>query len=587
MRLLSKAVQASRAWRNFAVLAALAATACTPGSQIPNDAAAPAACIVDGTTFAGWFKNGNIETDGEVLPADSLHFQTLNGPVCDFYAWSEQMFLWLNSPTPASYGGGGGRIFNSPAFFAVSTPDISSGHIVRTLIANLPGSNHLAFLRDSQVGANGFPILRDKSGKFFELAPTPLGPSGRQMIQDRSGKLVEVDRATLGPGGVAVFFDKSGQAIALPTSAAPSAQRSAVGAIAAVVVHKFTFGHNTIIVDPIGNTVDIEQGQAGGDVLMAQNLSPVYYTIAVNDIYAYFETGLQATGPFAIPNSPNKTFPTDQAGLDEITNFATHHDSSLTFPDTRALTVEVKAAWVEAVNLPPGCSYITMQASIPTYTPGSTQWTNNGQRTATLALVGMHVVGSVANHNEMIWATFEHVCNAPNAGYSYDSQFNGTKTGPVGTGPWLFSASDAPIPFNQPHMHYTDTAVPPTIDAYPSFTISPSDTKRMMPWGFPGSSSANNSGVLAINYAVRSQLPTDDARVNYIMTGATWTKGGVGAPVFGAPSLENTTMETYQQSTDGTTDPGGNCFSCHNGAPLGDSSGNGLSHIFGVLKPLF
>jgi hypothetical protein len=44
-------------------------------------------------------------------------------------------------------------------------------------------------------------------------------------------------------------------------------------------------------------------------------------------------------------------------------------------------------------------------------------------------------------------------------------------------------------------------------------------------------------------------------------------------------------METYQQGT-GPGVPGTNCFDCHSGNMLGDSSGNGLSHIFGTLKPL-
>jgi hypothetical protein len=87
-------------------------------------------------------------------------------------------------------------------------------------------------------------------------------------------------------------------------------------------------------------------------------------------------------------------------------------------------------------------------------------------------------------------------------------------------------------------------------------------------------------------------LAAGDVRKNYILTGATWTIGG--APPNGGPPngnevgtsmMCNTTMETYQQGTN-TTKVGTNCFDCHSGNMLGDPSGNGLSHIFGTLKPL-
>jgi hypothetical protein len=46
----------------------------------------------------------------------------------------------------------------------------------------------------------------------------------------------------------------------------------------------------------------------------------------------------------------------------------------------------------------------------------------NGQKTVNLAMVGMHVVGSTKGHPEMIWATFEHIGNAPNDDYSIETQ---------------------------------------------------------------------------------------------------------------------------------------------------------------------
>ena len=58
-------------------------------------------CTVTGPEFNGWFDSGSVSPNGEVLPADSFAF-TPNS-LCSFYKWSEQMFLWLNSPVPARW----------------------------------------------------------------------------------------------------------------------------------------------------------------------------------------------------------------------------------------------------------------------------------------------------------------------------------------------------------------------------------------------------------------------------------------------------------------------------------------------------
>ncbi len=57
---------------------------------------------------------------------------------------------------------------------------------------------------------------------------------------------------------------------------------------------------------------------------------------------------------------------------------------------------------------------------IPVYDKSNPQkWVQTGQRKATLGLLGLHIVGSVQGHPEMIWATFEHFGDTPNAAYSY------------------------------------------------------------------------------------------------------------------------------------------------------------------------
>ena len=48
-------------------------------------------CIADSTDFKNWFVSGNISKNGAVNPANSVTFGHQNN--CDFYRWSEQMFL--------------------------------------------------------------------------------------------------------------------------------------------------------------------------------------------------------------------------------------------------------------------------------------------------------------------------------------------------------------------------------------------------------------------------------------------------------------------------------------------------------------
>src|ERR1700741_2384692 len=136
-------------------------------TELPNDP--QSTCTVskgvqppktDTAEFAGWFHSGTAALNGVVDPADSVAFP--NNPNCSFYQWSQRMFLWLTSPAPASYGGGGGRIFASPAFFTVS-PEDSMG--VRTLIPNAAGRLIKLNLRAAQVGVHGLPVIMSKQGQ--------------------------------------------------------------------------------------------------------------------------------------------------------------------------------------------------------------------------------------------------------------------------------------------------------------------------------------------------------------------------------------------------------------------------------------
>jgi hypothetical protein len=206
-----------------------------------------------------------------------------------------------------------------------------------------------------------------------------------------------------------------------------------------------------------------------------------------------------------------------------------------------------------------------------------------------LALVGVHFVATTAGHPEMIWATFEHFGNTPNAAYTYAST-TGNKTIPQDSaGNWLFCVPNCPTgsTFNQSHAKLSGNNIVGNPSGSP---ITPSNTLRTNPWGLPGTAAASvssNTQIVSINNSVISQLVSGDMRKNYFMLGATWTAGGQppssGTQV-GTNVLANSTMETYVQGTS-------NCFSCHDdlgvtNGMLGISADSGLSHIYFPIQPL-
>ncbi|MBS0471641.1 MAG: hypothetical protein JSR60_11260 [Proteobacteria bacterium] len=560
--------------------------ACSPGSQTPANAVADAGCQVSQQTFAGWLDGGA----GPRVTPDSIHFPTNDPPPnCAFYTWSERMFLWLTSPPPPTYGSGGSTVFTSPVFFTVSPAD---GSGVRTMHRIVSGERSLIVSASTtRTGPHGFALMRDAKGTAYELAPMRFGPNKLPEVVGRDGKLVEVARALRAGGGHVALFDREQRPIALPP-------RPANGIAQA---EQLTISGTVTVIDISGTVIEGGTIQADNSVVMAQNGSPIYYTVAVNDVYANLRTG-RSDGGLSLTH-----FPSSASDMDDILAY-TQDQRHGDLPDYDAMAVELKMAWVEAVNLPSGCHYITIQASIPVYSPQLStqpaQATLTGHRTATLALISMHVVGSAIGQPAMIWATFEHVCNAPNAGYSYQAD-SGVQTGWPESGPWLLSSSDTPSPANIQRM--TASFGPPqTITPTQGQTMGPSDLERMMPWGLPGTSDpAENARVIAVNSSVRTILGSSDIRSNYILTGTTWYRFGIGGiwpsnpsgtwfvTQYGSRKLANTAIETFQQGDLG-------CLDCHTNTNiattgnqnfnpegnLGFVSGLGLSRIYGQLQPL-
>jgi hypothetical protein len=289
----------------------------------------------------------------------------------------------------------------------------------------------------------------------------------------------------------------------------------------------------------------------------------------------------------------NVMFPTTQGELDTITNFASAHGR--TFIDPEALAFEIKTAWIETTGLAnPG--YITMSADTPTYDKSNPQRSvKNGHKTATVALVGMHVVGSATGHPEMIWATFEHLGNAPDDAYSYRNSIGGTTNVPQSTaGTWLFTPSGSAGPFATDSRQFASGAdIVATNAATP---IGPDTIIRHKAWGAASDVSPNplknpaasNSEIISVNNSVRGVLTAGDVRKNYIMTGSTWLIAGsfpfssFNTTQVGTSKMSNMSMETFTQGSSPAAAGTLNCFDCH---PPGKT--NAVSHVFSDLKPLF
>ena len=592
--------------------AALTAQQLPPPGQVTTN---PALGFCALTNFNSWWLNGSPSLNGVVNPANSTQFS--GATFCNFYQWGQQMFLWATSPAPPTYGGGG-RIFDSPVFYDLTPPDPSNNN-TRRLIPHTPNFVHSLALRATKVGPHGFPMLLSKKGQLLEVHPATLGPNKKPLVLNQSGAKVEAARVSVANGKL-VVSDKAGKVI-------PNVKLLPMKQVGkALAVQKIVVNGKPIFLDQFGNIIDTEEGQATNDVLMGQSGSLIYYVTMVNDIWVYWHQMNPAVTP-ANGNTPppasNVSFPTTSTDAQTVLQWTQSHHIPAP-PDLDALAIELKTSWIDVTNLPNVGNYITMQAIVPAYNTGSnTQWTPTGGTVRkTLALIGMHVIGSAQGHPEMIWASFEAFGNTPNAEYQYNNSGGSATTVPQTTaGNWLLSSSNSNGPFNVSHMSITTAPCPPGICANSGYTISASDTLRMAPFGMPNGTFTNNASngttkittnnvvsntqVISANNDVLTAMPQGDVRNNYHLLGAIWTIGGVPPSgddcvsavlnqgttnQVGTCMLENSTMETYAQLSPNWQSPTGfqsSCFSCHTAAATtAGVTSTDVSHVYAATWTL-
>lgn len=234
-----------------------------------------------------------------------------------------------------------------------------------------------------------------------------------------------------------------------------------------------------------------------------------------------------------------------------------------------ANVTELKLAWRQ-INPAEAPRYYTIQATIQS---------PNGPQQVLLGLVGFHIVKNTPNHPEFIWASFEHMDNAPDC--------DGTSTPPAPPG-WSFTSAACAACLNNPYAGNCGNILIDTC-RFNIYQDPPNKINicRAIPNG--GGSLENQTNIENLNAqmaSILSSLPPGSPMSvfrNYFLTGTLWIKNP-NSPIGpwlqdGSTTLLNTTMESYDQ-LGGPNTTAANCFSCHNFN--GAENTTAISHILPI-----
>jgi hypothetical protein len=249
--------------------------------------------------------------------------------------------------------------------------------------------------------------------------------------------------------------------------------------------------------------------------------------------------------------------------------------SALQFP---AGAIEIKVSWrVLPAKGATNDTYYTLPG-VPVYDPST-----KATMVVNLGLAGFHLVFATKGHPEMVWATFEHIDNAPNGPCTGST----TNQVPKGFTGWAFNDAAA--------ASCADVNVAASLTTPPT----PSQVFRNYAYGSGTGSSTNNAATIeALNSSVGKHLTAKESVWrHYFLVGAVWTNGtlpavppvpapasGTTANEVGSTFLANATMETFQQwpNPQPSSVPSSqhvNCFSCHNTNFNANKAPFSVSHV--------
>jgi hypothetical protein len=290
--------------------------------------------------------------------------------------------------------------------------------------------------------------------------------------------------------------------------------------------------------------------------------------------------------------------------------------SSATVPVGANGSMEIKAAWriIDRAKGDDPTRYFTQNVLLAV----SGDLVSTGRsfcRSVTVGLVGMHILQrnpfykpNAALLPQWIWATFEHVDNAPMAQLPCNVA-NGCGTAPATN--WINKASCG-VAAPDPKVHYSFFRQSPPVQGTNIAPVPPGGGTTKYPWSpQPPYAGAGTTPASAMPQATRcwETYPTTAALngqwqpalgalksvfQNYMLVGTQWG-GQVEPPTPPNPipanavpgMLSNLTLETYIQNYTGSDSnlPGpGSCVSCHNFATL--PADNKTSANFSFLPSL-
>jgi hypothetical protein len=293
--------------------------------------------------------------------------------------------------------------------------------------------------------------------------------------------------------------------------------------------------------------------EADGSMLVGPNGYPVYASVHMTDgFFATVKRNLIATG--AYQNNPNQD---DYFSVGDAVVKATWYRlaSGETAPKG-AYTTKAEVPVLEQQCGASGCEVVT----------------TGKFEVATVALVGMHVVGNTNNHPEFLWATFEHNMNSPQFAdntFSFDSSQSN---------PNNFTFYKAGTPFGQTTLLVNTNPSSGAVVSFDAATGRFSPITQVVQMNKTGGDSQPNgpANIAKLNQVSQAQLKSINASTPfqyYNLIGTVWFKPNTYVATtpnwqnlnqtnaVGAISLMNSTAETFLQSSKGNQ--GNNCFECH------------------------
>jgi len=289
----------------------------------------------------------------------------------------------------------------------------------------------------------------------------------------------------------------------------------------------------------------INQATSDG-ILVDQDGRAVYTTIMINDIYRDFVIKNKLYDPEALRNFPDTTnFPIGAFSL--------------------------KAAWKVVADGENASNYYTTEAQIQKLGySGKKIVLTNQLETVKVALVGFHIAVVVNGHPEMIWATFEHVNNAP---YTVADQL---QTDIVSEEGYTFYKSKTLA------QDCNNKAIPVLKLDTVTQTLTPA-TQVFRQFRLGSGRSANQNNIDRLNAQIHGELAPNSIWRNYVEIGAIWFKSSNAlkpnssfnsnsALLTGSTQLSNSVIETFTQSDSELNQ----CFGCHNTMPLATVPSNTL-----------